>query len=107
MAGNEQQELLTELMVVENMIRENPCRMNMGLIGALKEVMRSFVGKYCIESASKDQVASYLQRDVRTITRWQKDYHDFPQPRHEGHREVSYNWHDVVLWKMKHKEIYG
>ena len=101
------QQLLEELLTAEVLIRENPCRLNNNVLGALKDVMRSFIGKYCIESASKDQVAIYLQRDVRTISRWMKDYSDFPKPRHEGHHEVSFNWMEVVHWKLKHKELYN
>ena len=80
--------------------------MHDGLIGAIKEVFHGFVGKYCIESASKDQVATYLHRDVRTITRWSHEYSDFPHPRHEGHHEVSYNWMEVIRWKLNHQELF-
>lgn len=89
------------------MVRENPCGMKSIVLKSITEVLHSFVGRYCIESASKDQVAKYFNRDVRTITRWQQQYPDFPKPRHEGHHEVSYNWEEVVMWKIKHKEMLG
>lgn len=104
---NNKQELLEELLTIETLVRENPCRMRDGLIGAIKEVFHSFVGKYCIESASKDQVAIYFNRNVRTITRWMQTYPDFPKPRHEGHHEVSYNWVEVVQWKLKHHDLFN
>lgn len=103
---NETEELLKELVIVETMIKENPCRMNHTVMSALREVVHTFIGKNCVEGASRDQVARYLERDVRTITRWQQAYEDFPKPRHDGHKEVSYTWTDVVAWKLAHKDIY-
>lgn len=102
-----QQELLVEVMTIETLVKENPCHMKDGLIGALKEVMHSFIGKYCIEHASKEQVALYLGKDIRTISNWQRKYPDFPIGKKTGYIEKSYNWMDIVRWKLKHKELFS
>lgn len=103
-----QKELIEELLVIETMLKENPCGMEKGLIKALKEVAHSFIGKQCLEGASREQVAKYLQRDVRTLSRWKQEYDDFPTPiLSPGKKEVTYNWMDIVHWKLAHKEIYS
>lgn len=104
--NKEQEELVEELLVLNTIVQENPCGMNLGLMSALKEVVKSFIGKACIEGASREQVARYLGRDVRTITRWKDQYEDFPKSKHQGHKEISYDWIDVVRWKRKHVELF-
>lgn len=103
---NESEELLRELLVVEHIVRENPCKMNTGVIKSLTNVIHNFIGEQCMENASRTDVARYYGRDVRTITRWKEQYPDFPVAHHHGHREISYNWFDVVKWKIKHKELW-
>lgn len=76
---DERQRLLEEWMVMGTIVDENPCGMKNGLFAALREVVHSFIGKACIEGASREQVARYLQHDVRTITRWKEQYPDFPK----------------------------
>lgn len=98
--------LLEELQVAELMIAQNPCRMPDSVMGALRVAIKGILGTHFMKGGSRDQVAIYLERDVRTLTRWQKEFPDFPPPRHEGHQEVSYNWMDVVRWKLRHMDIY-
>ena len=101
-----QEELAEELMIMQSLIEENPCKMKHSLLTALKDVVHSFIGKNCIEGASREQVARYFGRDVRTLTRWKNTYADFPVARHNGHKEVSYDWIDIVRWKLSHKELW-
>ena len=96
------EQLLEDLQVAELMIEQNPCRMPDGVLSALSGTIKGLLGTHFMKGASKEQVAVYLGRDVRTITRWQQQYPDFPKPRHEGHQEVSYNWLEIVRWKVKH-----
>lgn len=96
------EQLLEDLQVAELMVAQNPCRMPDGVLSALSGTIKGLLGTHFMKGASKEQVAVYLGRDVRTITRWQQQYPDFPRPRHEGHQEVSYNWLEVVRWKVKH-----
>lgn len=98
--------LLEELQVAELMIAQNPCRMPDSVMGALRVAIKGILGTHFMKGASRDQVASYLKRDTRTLTRWSHQFSDFPKPRHDGHQEVSYNWMDVVRWRMKHADIY-
>lgn len=98
--------LLEDLYVAELMVQQNPCRMPDVVFLALSKTIKGLLGVHFMKGASRDQVAIYLERDVRTLSRWQKTFKDFPQPRHEGHQEVSYNWMDVVRWKLNHTEIY-
>lgn len=98
--------LLEELHVAELMVMENPCRMPDSVLGALRVAIKGVMGVHFMKGASRDQVASYLERDVRTLGRWAHQFPDFPKARHEGHLEVSYNWMDVVRWKMRHSELY-
>lgn len=104
MEGKDQ--LLEDIQVAELMVKENPCRMPDGVLTAMSWAIKGMLGTHFMKGASKEQVAVYLKRDVRTITRWQSQYKDFPMPRHEGHQEVSYNWLEVIRWKLKHKDIY-
>lgn len=101
-----QEELLKELIIVETMVKENPCRMKQGLLSSLTEVVRSFIGKHCIEGATREQVAKYFQRDVRTISHWKDRYDDFPKVKKDFSQNKTYNWIDIVEWKLKHKELY-
>lgn len=101
------QELLEEIMSVEALIKENPCGMSDGLIGALKEVLHSFIGNHCIEGASKEQVALYFNKDIRTITNWQKRFDDFPKGKKIGYMEKSFNWMDIIHWKLRHRELFA
>lgn len=96
------EQLLEDLQVAELMVAQNPCRMPDGVLSALSGTIKGLLGAHFMKGASKEQVAVYLGRDVRTITRWQQQYPDFPRARHEGHQEVSYNWLEVVRWKVKH-----
>ena len=98
------EELLEEVIILEMMIRENPCRMKGSLLSSLADSVRGLFNRYIVNDASREDVARYFGVDVRTITRWRNEYDDFPIPRHNGHREISYCWKDVIGWKMKHKE---
>lgn len=100
------EKLLEDLHVAELMVMQNPCRMPDRVLMGMHAAMRGLMGVHWMKGASRDQVASFLERDVRTLARWAHQFPDFPKPRHEGHLEVSYNWMDVVRWKMKHTEIY-
>ena len=64
------------------------------------------VGKHCIEGATREQVAKYLERDVRTLSHWREKYHDFPEPKKDFAQNKTYNWLDVIEWKIRHKDIY-
>lgn len=99
-------ELLHDLSALSILIEENPCGMKNGLIKSLADVVRGIIIQRCTEGASREQVARYLKRDVRTIARWQNMYDDFPERKHCGHKEVSYNWLDVVKWKKNHSELF-
>lgn len=100
------EKLLEDLHVTELMVMQNPCRMPDKVLEAISAAIKGLMGTHFMKGASRDQVASYLERDVRTLARWSHQFADFPVPRHEGHLEVSYNWMDVVRWKMKHMDIY-
>ena len=89
-------ELINDLADLQTLVRENPCKLSHTLLAALHEVLCNFIGRHCIGTASKDQVAIFFNRDVRTISRWQERYPDFPQPRHNGHREVGYDWMEIL-----------
>lgn len=104
MEGKER--LLEEIHLAELMVMENPCRMPDKVLAAIYWAIKGLLGDHFMKGASRDQVASYLKRDTRTLTRWSHQFGDFPKPRHDGHQEVSYNWMDVVRWRMKHADIY-
>ena len=100
------EKLLEELQLAELMVQQNPCRMPDSVLSSLRVAIKGILGTHFMKGGSRDQVASYLERDVRTLTRWQKEFPDFPQPRHEGHHDVTYNWIEIVRWKRKHSDIY-
>lgn len=99
-------QLLEDMQVAELMVRENPCRMPDSVLMALSWTIKGILGAHFMKGASRDQVAIYLERDVRTLTRWMEKYPDFPRPRHDGHQEVNFCWLDVVRWKLRHRDIY-
>lgn len=103
---NEREKLLEEIYVAELLIKENPCGMNGVVFKSIAIVIKGLLSNRFMKGASRTQVARYLGRDVRTLTRWQKEYDDFPKAGHDGHLEVSYNWWDVVKWRLKHNELY-
>ena len=107
MEDKEKEDLLIEIAVVEKLVKENPCRMKAGIFHALRDVVHSFIGKHCIEGATREQVAKYLERDVRTISYWREKYHDFPEPKKDFAHNKTYNWLDVIEWKIRHKELYN
>lgn len=106
MESKEQQDLLAELMAIEVMVKENPCKVKCGVLASLKEVIHSFIGNHCMAGATREQVAKYFERDVRTISHWREKYDDFPQPKKDFAQNKTYNWIDVVKWKLKHKELF-
>lgn len=106
MERNDQDELLREMLVIETMVKENPCRMKKGLISSLTDVVRSFIGEHCIEGATREQVAKYFQRDVRTLSHWKDKYDDFPKCKKDFAHNKTYRWTDIIEWKLKHKDIW-
>lgn len=68
MENKEQEDLLMELMAIEVMVKENPCKVKCGVLASLKDVIHSFIGQHCMAGATREQVAKYLERDVRTIS---------------------------------------
>lgn len=106
MENKEQEDLLMELMAIEVMVKENPCKVKCGVLASLKDVIHSFIGQHCMAGATREQVAKYLERDVRTISFWKEKYDDFPEPKKDFAKNKTYNWLDIVKWKMKHRELY-
>lgn len=106
MERNDQDELLREMLVIETMVKENPCRMKKGLISSLTDVVRSFIGQHCIEGATREQVAKYLGRDVRSLSHYKAKYKDFPDTITNFAHNKTYNWIDIIGWKLKHKDIF-
>ena len=74
MENKEQQDLLMELMAIEVMVKENPCKVKCGVLASLKEVIPTFIGNHCMSGATREQVAKYFGRDVRTISHWREKY---------------------------------
>lgn len=103
---NNQEELLREILVVETMVKENPCGMKQRIISSLTEVVRSFIGQHCIEGATREQVAKYLGRDVRSLAHYKAKYDDFPKTIKNFAHNKTYNWMDIIDWKLKHKDIF-
>ena len=106
MEGSSKEELLVELAVVETMIKENPCGLRGSIFEALKDVVKTFIGTHCVQGATREQVAKYFGRDVRTISHWKEKYDDFPKPKKDFAQNKTYNWLDVVKWKINHKELF-
>lgn len=106
MESKEQQDLLAELMAIEVMVKENPCKVKCGVLASLKEVIQSFIGNHCMAGATREQVAKYFERDVRTLSYWREKYDDFPQPKKDFAQNKTYNWIDIVKWKLNHKELF-
>jgi hypothetical protein len=44
---------------------------------------------------------------VRTISHWKERFDDFPKPKKDFAQNKTYNWLDVIEWKIRHKELYG
>ena len=105
MESKDKEELLMELAVIETMIKENPCGLKDGLLRSLKEVFRTFIGNHCVEGATREQVAKYFGRDVRTISHWKEKYPDFPEPKKNFANNKTYNWMDIIDFKLRHKEL--
>lgn len=106
MESKEQQDLLAELMAIEVMVKENPCKVKCDVLSSLREVIHTFIGNHCMAGATREQVAKYFERDVRTISHWKEKYDDFPQPKKDFAQNKTYNWLDVVKWKINHKELF-
>ena len=106
MESRDKEELLVELAVIETMVRENPCGLKAGLLHSLKEVVRSFIGNHCVQGATREQVAKYFSRDVRTISHWREKFDDFPTPKKDFANNKTYNWMDIIEWKLRHKELF-
>lgn len=106
MENNNKEDLLIELAVIETMVRENPCGLRDGLLRSLKDVIRTFIGNHCVQGATREQVAKYFQRDVRTLSHWKDKYDDFPECKKDFAHNKTYNWMDIIEWKLKHKEIW-
>ena len=106
MESKEQQDLLAELMAIEVMVKENPCKIKCGVLSSLREVIHAFIGNHCMAGATREQVAKYFERDVRTISHWKEKYDDFPKPKKDFAQNKTYNWIDVVKWKINHKELF-
>lgn len=106
MENNSKEELLMELAVVNTMITENPCGLKESLFNSLKDVIKSIICAHCIKGATREQVAKYFQRDVRTLSHWKDKYDDFPECKKDFAHNKTYNWMDIIEWKLKHKEIW-
>lgn len=106
MEANNKEDLLIELAVIETMVKENPCGLKEGLLRSLKDVIRSFIGAHCVQGATREQVAKYFGRDVRTLSHWREKYPDFPAPKKDFANNKTYNWMDIIEWKLRHKEIF-
>lgn len=106
MESKEQEDLLAELIAIEVMVKENPCRVKCGVLSSLREVIHSFIGTHCMAGATREQVAKYFGRDVRTLSHWKEKYDDFPEPKKDFAMNKTYNWLDIVKWKLKHKELF-
>lgn len=106
MESKEQEDLLAELMAIEVMVKENPCKVKCGVLSSLREVIHTFIGNHCMAGATREQVAKYFERDVRTISHWREKFDDFPKPKKDFAQNKTYNWLDVVKWKINHKELF-
>lgn len=106
METNNKEDLLIELEVIKTMVSENPCGLKEGLFRSLKEVFRSFVGNHCVQGATREQVAKYFNRDVRTLSHWREKYPDFPAPKKDFSMNKTYNWMDIIEWKLRHRELF-
>ena len=106
MENKEQQDLLMELMAIEVMVKENPCKVKCGVLASLKEVIHTFIGNHCMSGATREQVAKYFGRDVRTISHWREKYPDFPEVKKDFSQNKTYNWLDIVKWRLKHQELF-
>ena len=106
MESKEQEDLLAELMAIEVMVKENPCRVKCGVLSSLREVIHTFIGNHCMAGATREQVAKYFGRDVRTLSHWREKFPDFPKPKKDFAQNKTYNWLDVVKWKINHKELF-
>lgn len=106
MEGRED-ELLNELLVIQTLVVENPCRMNAAVKKGISVAIKTLIGSHLGSGASREQAARYLERDVRTLTRWRELYEDFPKPRHEGHLEISYDWVELIKFKLAHPELFN
>lgn len=98
--------LTEELAVVSMLVNENPCGMPKHVLQALRIGVKTLLGSHIGSGASREQVARYFHKDVRTISRWKTEYDDFPESRHDGHKEIEYDWIEIVRWKMKHSELW-
>lgn len=106
MEDNSKEELLAELAVIDIMVKENPCGLKEGLFSSLREVLKSFIGNHCLQGATREQVAKYFGRDVRTISHWKEKYDDFPESKKNFAQNKTYNWMDIIKWKINHKELF-
>lgn len=106
MEDKSKEELLAELAVVETMIKENPCGLRVNIFEALKDVVKTFIGTHCVQGATREQVAKYFGRDVRTISHWKEKYDDFPEPQKNFAQNKTYNWMDIIKWKIDHKGLF-
>lgn len=94
-----------ELAVINTMIAENPCGLKDSLFSSLKDVIKSIIGTHCIKGATREQVAKYFGRDVRTISHWREKYPDFPEPKKNFANNKTYNWMDIIEFKLRHREL--
>ena len=106
MEDHNKEDLLRELAVINTMITENPCGLKDSLFSSLKDVIKSIIGTHCIKGATREQVAKYFGRDVRTLSHWKEKFPDFPSPKKDFSANKTYNWMDIIEWKLKHKEIW-
>lgn len=106
MEDHNKEDLLIELAVINTMITENPCGLKESLFSSLKDVIKSIIGTHCIKGATREQVAKYFGRDVRTLSHWREKFPDFPTPKKDFASNKTYNWMEVIEFKLKHPELF-
>lgn len=106
MENKEREDLLSELAVIETMVRENLCGLKSSMFNSIKDIFHSVVGNYCLRGATREQVAKYLNRDVRTLSHWKEKYADFPSPKKDFAQNKTYNWMEIISWKLNHRELF-
>lgn len=101
--NKEQERLLEELLVINKLIKENPCGMSImtmkGIVAGLRSLFRMVDMDMNLE-----QVSKYFRVDPRTIRRWRKEYDDFPEGKKCGDNNLSFPADKIVEWKIKHKK---
>lgn len=100
-------ELIEALEYMSSMADANICRMSDGTMRNLAHGIKALVSSEYTTRYSKEDVARYLGKSARTVERYNATYPDFPQPKHHGTKEVSYDCDEIIRWKNKHKYLFS